>query len=181
VAHELGRRLGWPVYDHELLEQIAREMGLCVSLVESLDERRQSWMRECLEALSSAPVASEESYVHHLAETILSLGAHGHCIIVGRGAAQILPPETTLRVRLIGSHHDRVEHFMRRFGVSRAEAERRLAEVERERTRFIKEHFLRDPTEPEQYDLLINFSRWSIGECAELIMSALEQLERKRG
>jgi hypothetical protein len=48
-------------------------MGLRVSLIESLDERRQSWLRESLEALASGPPASEAAYVHHLSETILSL------------------------------------------------------------------------------------------------------------
>ena len=39
VGHEVGRRLGWPVYDHELLERIAQEMGLRTNLLESVDER----------------------------------------------------------------------------------------------------------------------------------------------
>ena len=28
VAQELGSRLGWPTYDHELLERIAQDMNL---------------------------------------------------------------------------------------------------------------------------------------------------------
>ena len=43
VAREIGSRLGWPVYDHELLERIAQEVGVPVRLVEEVDERRQSW------------------------------------------------------------------------------------------------------------------------------------------
>jgi hypothetical protein len=44
IAHALGERLGWPVYDHELVERIAREMGLRASLLESVDERRRHWL-----------------------------------------------------------------------------------------------------------------------------------------
>ena len=44
VAQEVGKRLGWPVYDHQLLERIAQEMGLRVNLLETIDERRQSWI-----------------------------------------------------------------------------------------------------------------------------------------
>src|SRR5262249_41032411 len=50
VAHALGERLGWPVYDHELPACIARELHLSVSAVEEIDERGQSWLLECLEA-----------------------------------------------------------------------------------------------------------------------------------
>ena len=52
VAQEVGRRLGWHVYDHELLQQIAKEHNLRVSLLESLDERRQSWLVECMEGFA---------------------------------------------------------------------------------------------------------------------------------
>src|SRR5437762_2053687 len=44
VAREVGRRLGWQVYDNELVQQIAREHNLRASLLESLDERRQNWL-----------------------------------------------------------------------------------------------------------------------------------------
>ena len=113
VAREVGRRLGWQVYDHELLERIAEEHGLRVSLLESLDERRQSWLVECLEGFAQKAHVGESGYVRHLTQTILSLGAHGCCVIVGRGAAHLLPPETTLRVRLVQSLEDRVAAIMR--------------------------------------------------------------------
>src|SRR4051812_35661516 len=55
VAREVGARLGWTVYDHELIELIAQEMGLRTSLLESVDEKHQSWLLECAAALSSVP------------------------------------------------------------------------------------------------------------------------------
>jgi hypothetical protein len=39
VARELATRLGWQVYDHELLELVAQEMSLRTSLLESVDAR----------------------------------------------------------------------------------------------------------------------------------------------
>src|SRR5438874_1515612 len=49
VAHEVGRRLSWPVYDHELLERIAEEMHLRPSLLREFDERPATWLVERLE------------------------------------------------------------------------------------------------------------------------------------
>jgi hypothetical protein len=54
--------------------------------------------------------AEAAAYVHHLSQAILSLGAHGRCVIIGRGAAQILPAQTTLRVRLIGPRERRPDN-----------------------------------------------------------------------
>ena len=107
VAREVGRRLGWTVYDHELLESIAREMKVRASLLESVDEKHKSWLEERVEAFSAIPYVSENAFVRHLVETVLSLGVHGECVIVGRGAAHILPAATTLRVRLIAALDDR--------------------------------------------------------------------------
>src|SRR5262249_15644401 len=146
LARELGARLGWPVYDHELLEHIAREMGLRVKLVESVDEKPQNWLEEAAGSLSSAPGVSDDAYVRYLGGTVLSLGAHGRCVIVGRGAGHLLPPEATLRVRLVGDLKDRIQALGRRLGLSHEEAARRVEETDRERVRFVKDHFQKDPT-----------------------------------
>ena len=101
---EIGRRLGWTVYDRDLVDRIAQEMGLRAGLLQSLDERHTSWMSEAMQqflATTATPYVGESNYVRHLAETILALGTHGECVIVGRGSAMILPEETTLRVRLM--------------------------------------------------------------------------------
>jgi len=176
VAREVGRRLGWQVYDHELLERIAEEHGLRVSLLESLDEKRQSWLVECLEGFAQKAHIGESGYVRHLTQTILSLGAHGCCVIVGRGGAHLLPPETTLRVRLVQTLEDRVAAIMHQRGLSKHDATRWVERAGRERTAFIKDHFLKDPADPHHYDLLLNSSRWSVMECAGLIIDGLRRL-----
>jgi cytidylate kinase len=179
LAQELGKRLGWPVYDHELLEVIAQEMGLRVSLLETVDERRQGWLKEAFQRFAEVPQVSENTYVRHLFQTLLSLGAHGHCIIVGRGAAQVLPAASTLRVRLVAALKDRVTLAAQRLGLSEREASQWVEDTDRERVRFVQEHFRRDPTDVRQYDLVLCTSRWTVGEAAELIVQALHCLEAR--
>jgi len=180
VAQAVGQRLNWPVYDHELLERIAREMGLRTELLESVDERHKSWLLESVEAFGTAPVVSQSAYVKHLVQTILSLGTHGRCVIVGRGSAHLLPAEKTLRVRLIAALPDRVAFVGRRLGVSPEEAARWGGQKDRDRTRVVRDHFQKDPDDPHLYDLLLNSSRWSIDECAELIVEAVKRAEQAR-
>jgi cytidylate kinase len=179
VASEVGERLGWPVYDHSLLEHIAKEMNLRTQLLESIDERRRSWVLETIEGFSALPGVSEGAFVRHLVHTVLSLAAHGSCIIVGRGAPHILPPATTLRVRLVSSLEDRVRAIVQERGLSYQEAARFVEEVGRERVRFIKDHFQKDPTAPENYDLILNASRFSVAHCAELVIEALHRLQAR--
>ena len=179
VGQEVGTRLGWPVYDHELLERIAQDMGVHTRLLESVDERRVSWLQEAFEALMCPSYASESAYVHRLVKTVLALGSHGKCIIVGRGAALMLPAETTLRVRLIAPLKTRSAAMSKRLGVPEAEATRQLKALDRERNIFVQEHFFKVPADPRHYDLILNSARFGVVGCAELIVEALDGLQAR--
>jgi cytidylate kinase len=177
VAQEVGRRLGWPVYGRELVERIAHELGLRANLLDSVDERHTSWLREALEDFMAVPQVSESAFVRHLIETVLALGALGDCVFVGRGVVHVLPLETTLRVRLVAPLKDRITFVARKRNVSRDEAAREIGTRDRERDRFIQDHFLKDPTDPHNYDLVLNAARFSTVECADLIIDALHRLQ----
>jgi cytidylate kinase len=177
IAQEIGRRLGWPVYDRELLQQIAEEMGLHTRLLESVDEKRGSLLREWVEAFAAVPAVHKGAYVHRLVKTLLSLAAHGKCVIVGRAAAQVLPAETTLRVRLVGSPEARAKSAAQRLGLSPEEASKWTSATDQERLEFVRQHFHRDAADPRHYDVVLNSSRFAVGECAELIIDALHRLE----
>ena len=101
VGHAVGGLLGWSVYDQELLECIARDMGVQKRLLDSVDEKGIGWLEEALSSFMAVPFVSDGAYVQHLVKIILALGVHGECVIVGRGGAFILPEATTMRVRLI--------------------------------------------------------------------------------
>jgi cytidylate kinase len=167
------------VYDNELLELIAGNMRVRTSLLESVDERRKNWLEERVEAFAAVPHVSSNAYVRHLVETILSLGEHGECIIVGRGAPVLLPARSTLRVRLVAAWDDRVNVICRELGLSRADAARKVKAMDRERFAFVKEYFHRDPTDPLNYDLVLNTSRLSYDDSADVIVAAAQRLQAR--
>jgi cytidylate kinase len=177
VAQEIGKRLGWAVYDHELLERLASEMNVRVGLIESVDERHVSWLQEALEQVATAQHASESSYVVPLVETVTTLATYGHCVIVGRGAAMFLPSNTVLRVRLIAPRESRIARVALRKNCDPDEAEKYVEKTDRQRIRFIKDHFHKDATDPQHYDLVINTSRVAVEDAAELIVTALQRME----
>jgi hypothetical protein len=177
VGRAVGERLGWPVYDRELLERVAAEMGEQAGLLESLDEKQRGWLVECLEFFSSTPAVSQGSYVRHLLGVVLSLAARGRCVIVGRGVPQVLPAATTLRVRVVAPLAVRVEVVRQRLGLDRAAATRWVEKTDGERARFVQDHFHKDPSDPCGYDLILNSGRFSVAECSELLVEALHRLQ----
>jgi cytidylate kinase len=179
VGRELGRRLNWPVYDHEILDHLASELHVEVDRLESIDERPGNWLVESLNAFAAHSTISEVTYYRRLLKLLLALGAKGHCVIVGRGAMIALPVESTLRVRLVASLHDRIAFIVKELGLKPAEAAGFVESTDRERRRFIKDHFRKDVTDPLIYDLVLNTSRLSIEECADLVVEALLRLQAR--
>jgi cytidylate kinase len=178
VARKIGEHLGWQVYDSELLRRIADEMGLRTRLLESIDEKGQSWLMVYLQSSTPGHSVSAGAYVYELTKVALSLAAHGECVIVGRGAALFLPPEKTLRVRLVAPREHRIATAQERYGLARDAAARRIDETDAARDRFMQDSFHKDPTDPTNYDLVLNTARFGVDRSAELIEQAVRQLER---
>jgi cytidylate kinase len=82
-------------------------------------------------------------------------------------------------VRVIASHEDRVAAVSRDLGVTSRDAARHVDATDRERVRFVKDHFRKDPADPLSYDLVLNASRFSVAECAELVVEALNRLKAR--
>jgi len=179
VARELGQRLGWAVYDQELVDVVAREMGTEVDLLRLMDEKPMSWLEQCVVSMVSQYNLNHDSYMVHLIAAVRSLGQRGHCIIVGRGANFILPPGDTLHVRLVGDLHDRIAHMRRLKGLTEKEAKRWVEKTTHERLEFARKYFGKDVSDPRLYDVMLNTSRLKVPECAEVIIDALQCLEAR--
>ena len=177
-AHAIGEQLGWPVWDHELLELIAMRLGSNVNELESLDERHISWIQESMEVFLLLHAVNQHTFVRHLHEVMEDLAALGNCIIVGRGAPHILPPKTTLRVRLVAPLEQRAAAFQKQMGIADAgRAARELEKIDRERVRFVSEHFRKDSVDPAAYDVVLNISHFSQTDCARLVLDFLHAIE----
>lgn len=176
VAQAVGKRLGWTVYDHELLDKISGETGLRTELLESLDEKRSHWLLDWLEAFGGVRKISGGTYARHVAESMLALSVHGNCVILGRGATMVLPPETTVRVRLMAPIEYRIAQVRGEQGVKENLAKQYIERTDKDRSAFVEQFFHRDVEDMHLYDLVINMSRYSIVDATGLIVDALDRL-----
>lgn len=170
IAHQVAEQLGWPCYDRELVERIAEDSGVRSELLDKLDEHRPNWVAECLESFSAGKHLSGAAYAKRLRDVLLALYCHGDCVILGRGAAQILPPQQCLRVCLIAPKLHRVTQATGRLGVSE-EANQQVAADDRERIEFVKSYFHKDPTDLRQYDLVLDTSRFSEESIVKILVA----------
>jgi cytidylate kinase len=172
VANEIAARLKWPVFDRELLQHMAGDDDVRRQLYELMDGRDLTWLESCLRAFGFAG-AERDDYYHRLSTTILTLARKGHAVFLGRGADLILPRVLGLRIRLVASLPYRIERFAQQNKVDTRQAEKDIAEIERERTKFIQHHFRVEAGDPARFDIGLNAERLTPSEIADIVMAAM--------
>jgi len=171
ICAVLGERLGWPVFDKEILGAMAGDDAIRRQIYASMDERDMGWCEESLRALVQ-PEFVKNDYFHKLTETVLSLARQGSGIFLGRGADLILPQETGVRVRVVAPPAARIQRFAAICGIVAHAARTEIRRLEEDRAAFIRRHFHIDSADPGRFDLVINLARISTTRAVELIMAA---------
>jgi cytidylate kinase len=174
IGRLVGTRLGWKVYDHELLEAIAQGMQCPTDEVRAFDELAPSVVQDWILPLREEHYAPQEAYLDHLAKLVDAIGKAGDSIVVGRGAGFMLPREETLSVRVIAPLKARAVRLAERMGVSFHTAKRAARDLDRRRNQFVRTMYRADPTDPHNYDLVLDSDSLGLEIAAEMIIRAIE-------
>lgn len=177
IACRVARKLGWQIYDQELLEYMAQEVAVRQGVLEGLQGPAGAWVEERMDRLLREQNLSQHPLVGDLARVVLSLGAQGGVVLIGRGSGSILPRETTLNVRIVAPQAERVAYMSQWMRLTQEEAAERVASRDRMRNEFVATHFHRHPGDIHKYDLVLNTSLLGEDVCAELIAQAARARE----
>ncbi|TVQ05854.1 MAG: cytidylate kinase-like family protein [Balneolaceae bacterium] len=173
LAGYLGEKMGFNVWDQELLVLIAQELGSDQKFVETLDERRQRVVEDAVAAFLTN-VHTNVNYLHALIRVVRTIEVHGSGIIVGRGSNFICESPQVLNVRLVGPLKYRINYYANRFGITREEAGKLAGIKDKERSEFISSNFQKDVSDPLGYDLVINSSFYDLEQLSDIVMRAYE-------
>jgi cytidylate kinase len=172
IGRRVGRKLGWQVYDQELLEYMAQEGASRQNILDPLPPSAAQWVAERVRELRSQRDDEADPLLANLAKVVLALASEGNAVLIGRGAGLILPRATTLSVRIIAPLADRVAYMSQWLRLTVEEAAERVRLRDSRRAEFMQNHFQIQPSDPYQYDLLLNSSFLGEEVCAELIAQA---------
>lgn len=160
IAAKLAQAMDLPVYDKEVLRDVATRMQNDPAVIKMLDDTtdlhrvKDMWLYR----LFSGKDIGVDAYRDALTNVIGRLARSGG-ILVGRGSHIILGQACALRVAITGSP-DACANRLAAEGQGSYEA--MLAEV-RQRTasrdRFLKDIFNADPHDPTAFDLTVNTDR----------------------
>src|SRR5918912_2299467 len=171
VAERVARALDWSLLDNAFVDAVAERLGVPRAEVSAREERVPSLAERLASTLALGapevlpPVApgaplrppGEDEILEVTRRVIDEAIARGPCVLVGRGAQCVLAErEDALHVFCYAPRAALVRRTAERFGISHAEAERRVAETNKQRERYVKTHWGRDWRSPANYHLCVN-------------------------
>ena len=156
IAEQISTDLEIDFFDSEIVDKIAENAEVNRRVVETLDEQDNSIVLEWLSTLTAERYLWAYEYLEHLTKIIGTIGAHGHAVILGRGASYILPKEICLRVLVVAPLEIRIENVRKGYKVSEKVARQNVMGKESDRVAFIRRYFHVDMLDPVNYDLVFN-------------------------
>jgi len=151
IALQLGKP--WKVYDHELIDKIAKDKALEEELISSVDPKRLPLADIITVKTFGKRFAHLSGYQRHLIKVMTLVGLKGYSIILGRGANFLFPH--MLNVRMICQLDQRIIWQMTYEHISRPEAIKRIEESDKERRDFVESLFNHNHCKAYHYDLVI--------------------------
>lgn len=175
VALALGRKLGIPVYDQELIAKAAEQSGFSKELFANSDEKRN------LLALSSFIVdvgrfGSADNYMSDnqlfviQSNVIRSLADKGPAIFIGRCSDYILRDRKCLDVFVTATDEVRIKRIAERMNITPEQADSLMRKKDRTRETYYDYYTFGNWGVASNYDLCVDSSVLGIEGTADMII-----------
>lgn len=175
VAEALGKKLGIPVYDSELITRAAQESGFSKEFFTKSDEKKRLFNLSSIFAGSF--IGDTENYMSDKglfkiqSDTILSIAEQGSAIIVGRCSDYILRDMgCTLDVFLTSPAEVRARRVAERTGVTQEKAMEVIEKMDRSREEYYNYYTFGNWGVASTYDLCLDSSLLGIEGTADHII-----------
>ncbi len=188
VAARVAHRLGWSLFDNAFVDAVAERLGVSASEIQAREERTPSLVERLASALAVASPEilpppteqlppSEERLADVTRRIIEEAVARGNAVLVGRGAQSVLARRAgVLHVVCYAPRDALIKRVAARRGVSLAEAEKNVDEINKQRDQYVRSTFKRSWKALENYHLCVNTEWLGTAGAADLIVDAAKRM-----
>jgi CMP/dCMP kinase len=183
----LGKELGWPVLDHELVQKLAALLRCEESEVKAMAEHAPSFL-ERLAAV--AVVTAPESRMHSspwktdpdcvaaaAREVLLEAARNLPLIVVGHGGNCLFRyRHDVIRVRVTAPFDVRVKRVAQRTGVSLTQAVADVRRRDNDRQQYLQRYYHSSVNDPCEYDIQINTGGLPLETASRLVLGLVGPL-----
>lgn len=186
LAQALGKSLGWPVLDREIIHAAAERLHADEACAANLDEYVASALQKLAKgfALAIPEYAVEPAYdidpddlARATHQVILAAARTVPLIVVGHGVQCLFASRpSALQVRVVAPVPKRAACIAERLKIDPGAATTEVHHRDAQRARYLRHHFGADNNDPTLYDVQLNTNHLELAELA----GALTQMVRAR-
>lgn len=200
IAARVAQHLHWQLIDHEVVDQVAAELGITPQAARARDEHVEGFVARLVSRMRSVPAvvpgssagappqvavpletaAPEDTvYQETLRRIVESAADHGRAVILDRGGQVLLAARRdVLHVRIVAPLPARLAYVVQREGGDAASAQARIQMKDRDRSHYLQQMYHHQVDDPLLYDLVINTGVLALDQAVELIVQALAGKEQ---
>ncbi len=171
IAEKLAKRLGYELYDRNVVVETCKRLGIPYEQVSAMDEQApvNTFFKPSKEYASL-----EEQIFDTEKKIILEAAAKSKCVFIGRAAGEILKDQNCLKVFITADKDFRLNRTLNVEKISSDEAEEVMKKFDKKREKFFAAHSKAKWGASDYFDLILNSGRIGIDECID----ALEALAK---
>ena len=174
VGQAIGRILGIPVYDNELISKVAEESGYSKSLFAGEEKRSlfsvSSFFASGRLSYLDSGYVNDNVMFNIQSEVIRSIAQKGDAVIIGRCADYILRDLKCLDVFVCAPMEFRIKRLMENDGLSAEDAESLIRRKDRTRETYYNYYTFGSWGQASNYDLCVDSSILGIEGTADYII-----------
>lgn len=174
VAELLSEKLGFGLFDYEIVDAMVEKSKNRRDLLETLDEKAMNIVDDVVSNFVNTHHLWPDEYSKLLFKILGTISEHGKAVIVGRGGNCILSGQKVLRVRIVAPISDKLTYIQKLMALNKEDARRFIASKDANRSAFVKRYTNCNTEDPANYDLILNTGTLSVKKAVQVITCAID-------
>ena len=174
VGQAIGKKLGIPFYDNQLISKVAEESGYSKSLFAGEEKRSlfsvSSFFASSRFSNMDSGYVNDDVMFNIQSEVIRSIADKGDAVIIGRCADYILRDRKCLNVFISAPEEFRIQRLMKEEQLSEDEAEKLMHKKDRTRETYYNYYTFGAWGQASNYNLCVDSSVLGIEGTADFII-----------
>ena len=170
IARELAKKLGYGLYDRNVLEETCKRLELPYAAISGLDE--QAPPKTIFKVSGDDYKFMEERIFQTESEIIRDAAKEGGCVFVGRCASEILKDKRCLRVFITASQSFRLDRITSVERIPADQAESTMRKMDAKREKFFSAYCDAKWGSSGYFDMILNSGKLGRETCVEVLAAA---------
>ena len=170
IGKELAERLGFSLYDKDMLAIAAKKSGIDINVLASSDESIMGHFLSPYSLLGKLTPSINDKLFKLQNDIIHDLAAKGSCIIIGRLADYILKDNPNcMKVFVYAPLDKRVDIIKNKHGITESAAKKLVKKMDAARKNYYTHYSDGKWDRKEGKDILLNRATFNVKECVDIL------------